>query len=46
MNDPQLADYREAYAMADNTVKDPERMRKMNAFFFWASWACVTERPD
>ncbi|PRY03383.1 nitric oxide reductase NorZ apoprotein [Pontibacter ummariensis] len=44
-NDPALAEHREAYAIADNTIKDPERMRKMNAFFFWATWACVTERP-
>lgn len=21
-------------------------MEKMNAFFFWAAWACVTNRPD
>jgi nitric oxide reductase subunit B len=46
MNDPAKADLREAYAMPENTVKDPERMRKMNGFFFWATWACVTERPD
>jgi nitric oxide reductase subunit B len=40
-----LASYREAYAIPENSIKDPERMRQMNAFFFWASWACVTERP-
>lgn len=45
MNDPSLGELREAYAMPANTVKDPGRMRKMNAFFFWASWAAVTERP-
>lgn len=37
---------RDAYAMAERTVRDPERMRKLNGFFFWTSWACVTERPD
>ncbi|WP_347160017.1 nitric-oxide reductase large subunit [Pontibacter chitinilyticus] len=44
-DNPEMAKYREAYAIADNAIKDPERMRQMNAFFFWASWACVTERP-
>lgn len=45
MNDPKAADLREAYAIPANTIKDPERMRKMNSFFFWTSWATVTERP-
>src|SRR5690606_41544217 len=45
MNDPELAKHRDAYAMKDNTVSDPVRMEKLNGFFFWTSWACVTERP-
>ncbi|MDR2145491.1 MAG: nitric-oxide reductase large subunit [Tannerella sp.] len=45
MDDPQFNELRENYAMPANTIKDPERMRKMNAFFFWATWATVTERP-
>jgi nitric oxide reductase subunit B len=45
MNDPTLQATREAYAIAPNTLKDPERMREMNAFFFWTSWTCVTQRP-
>jgi nitric oxide reductase subunit B len=36
---------RNAYAIPLNTIKSPDRMQKMNAFFFWAAWACVTERP-
>lgn len=36
---------REAYAIPANTIKDPERQRKMNAFFFWTAWVCSTERP-
>jgi len=44
-NDAAMAKYREAYAIPENSINDPERMRQMNAFFFWASWACVTERP-
>ncbi|MEN7547023.1 nitric-oxide reductase large subunit [Rapidithrix thailandica] len=44
-NDPQFDALRESYALQENALKDPERVRKMNAFFFWASWACVTQRP-
>lgn len=40
-----LPKLREAYAMMEKTVKDPERLLPLNAFFFWASWACMTERP-
>ena len=36
---------RDAYAIATRTVRDPQRQDQMNAFFFWASWACTTERP-
>lgn len=36
---------RDAYAIATNTIKDPDRQNKMNGFFFWAAWACATERP-
>lgn len=45
MNDPAQANLRDAYAIPENTIKDPSRMAKMNAFFFWASWSCVTNRP-
>jgi nitric oxide reductase subunit B len=44
-SDPELDELREAYAIPANTIKDGERQRKMNAFFFWAAWACSTERP-
>ena len=44
-NDPALAGMRDAYSIPENSLKDPERVRKLNAFFFWISWACVTERP-
>lgn len=44
-NDPSLAKLRDAYSVPENSLKDPERVRKMNAFFFWTSWACVTQRP-
>ncbi|MDD4192941.1 MAG: nitric-oxide reductase large subunit [Mangrovibacterium sp.] len=45
MDDPGLADLREAYSIPANTINDPRRMAQMNAFFFWASWATVTNRP-
>ena len=43
--DPAQADLREAYAMREATVVGPERLQDLTAFFFWASWVCVTERP-
>ncbi len=45
MDDENLAELREAYAIPANTIKDKERMSKMNNFFFWATWSTVTERP-
>ncbi|OQP60699.1 nitric oxide reductase large subunit [Niastella vici] len=44
-NDPALASLRNAYAIPENTVKDAARMQQLNAFYFWAAWACVTNRP-
>lgn len=44
-NDPAMNSLRDAYSIPTNSLKDPERVRVMNAFFFWISWACVTERP-
>ncbi|HRG15019.1 MAG TPA: nitric-oxide reductase large subunit [Pseudomonadota bacterium] len=35
---------RNTYAMKDNTVDTPEHRRQLTAFFFWTSWAAVTER--
>ncbi|MCE5335260.1 MAG: cbb3-type cytochrome c oxidase subunit I [Desulfobacteraceae bacterium] len=26
-------------------IKDPEELRKLTAFFAWAAWACVANRP-
>ncbi|HPM18786.1 MAG: nitric-oxide reductase large subunit [Bacteroidales bacterium] len=45
MNNPSLEKERTAYSIPANTIKDNDRMAAMNAFFFWAAWACVTERP-
>ena len=46
MNDPSLEKLRDNYAIPANSIKTPERMAQMNAFFFWTAWACVTNRPD
>ena len=44
-DDPATHDLRETYAMRENTVPDPEHRRVLAAFFFWTSWAAVTDRP-
>ncbi len=44
--DGDLPRLREAYAMMERTIKDPARLQPLSAFLFWASWACMTERPD
>jgi nitric oxide reductase subunit B len=44
-NDPSLAELRDHYSIPENSIKDPARVPLLNAFFFWISWACVTERP-
>ena len=36
---------RNAYAIATDTLKTSERQAQLAAFFFWATWACGTERP-
>ncbi len=44
-NDPAMAKLRDAYSIPENSLKDPERVQLLSAFFFWTSWACVTQRP-
>ena len=44
--DPALDHLREIYAIPKNAVKDPQRLAELNAFFWWASWACITNRPE
>ncbi len=43
--DPATAGLREAYAMRNDTVPDAEHRRELTAFYWWAAWASVTERP-
>jgi nitric oxide reductase subunit B len=45
MNNPALDKERTEYSIPANSIKDSVRMHEMNAFFFWAAWACVTNRP-
>ncbi|MCB0540173.1 MAG: nitric-oxide reductase large subunit [Bacteroidetes bacterium] len=45
-DDKELAVLREKYAMKENTLSDKTKLYQLNAFFFWTSWACSTERPD
>ncbi len=44
-DDPGFDKLRSDYAIPKNSIRDEARMHKMNAFFFWATWATVTERP-
>lgn len=46
MGDPSMAKLRDAYAIQKFTIKDQERMDKMNAFFSWTTWVCITNRPN
>jgi len=34
------------YAIPAGAVSDPDRLRKLSAFFFWTSWAASTNRPN
>lgn len=46
MDDPRMEELRTSYAIPKNTIKSDKRMWQMSSFFFWASWTCVTERPN
>jgi nitric oxide reductase subunit B len=43
--DAALAGLREDYALSREPIPDPERRERLSQFFFWTSWACVTNRP-
>lgn len=34
------------YAIPAGAVSDPDRLKKLSAFFFWASWSASTNRPN
>jgi nitric oxide reductase subunit B len=44
-DDPALAPLRNAYSIPADALKTEARRRQLSAFFFWASWACSTDRP-
>jgi nitric oxide reductase subunit B len=44
-NDVRSAALRAAYAMKNDTVPDAENRRVLTGFFWWTSWAAMTERP-
>ena len=44
-NDPATTSLRESYAMRNDTVPDAAHRRALASFFFWTSWAAVTDRP-
>ncbi len=41
-----LALDRQRMALTDTPIADASRRADLNAFFFWTSWSCATERPD
>jgi nitric oxide reductase subunit B len=44
-NDAATHALRESYAMREDTVPEAPHRRALGAFFFWTSWAAVTQRP-
>lgn len=34
------------YAVQRNAQSDPAKLRQLNSFFFWTSWASATNRPN
>ncbi len=42
---PELSRLRSAYALRDTSVADAARLTSLDAFLFWAAWACAAERP-
>lgn len=43
---PEYDELRSHYAIPKNAIHDSDRLVQISRFFFWASWACVTERPE
>ncbi|GIV17345.1 MAG: nitric-oxide reductase large subunit [Armatimonadota bacterium] len=44
-DDMRLNSLRQAYAIPPNSVSNANHREALNAFFFWAAWACGTNRP-
>ncbi|MBB5192761.1 nitric oxide reductase subunit B [Silvimonas terrae] len=43
--DPALDKLRDQYAMTAGSLKEPQDLQAIPAFFFWSAWACATDRP-
>jgi len=43
--DPSLRGLREDYALHEGALTDERDLACLTDFFFWTSWACVTNRP-
>jgi len=41
-----FANGRTDYAVHRNAQADPAKLRQLNSFFFWTSWASATNRPN
>jgi nitric oxide reductase subunit B len=41
-----FANGKPAYAVQRNAQADPAKLRQLNSFFFWTSWASATNRPN
>lgn len=44
-DDASLNTLREQYAMTTSTLKDPQDLQALPAFFFWSAWSAATNRP-
>ncbi|MEC5387250.1 nitric-oxide reductase large subunit [Uliginosibacterium sp. H3] len=44
-DEPKLDALREQYAMIAATIKDPQDLQALPAFFFWTAWSAATNRP-
>lgn len=41
-----FANGKSEYAIPAGAVSDPDRLKKLSAFFFWSAWAATTNRPN
>jgi nitric oxide reductase subunit B len=41
-----FANGKPVYAVQRNAQADPAKLRQLNSFFFWTSWASATNRPN
>ncbi|HSD37188.1 MAG TPA: nitric-oxide reductase large subunit [Rhodocyclaceae bacterium] len=44
-DEPALESLREQYAMIASSLKDPQDLQALPAFFFWTAWSAATNRP-